>query len=206
MTKEKNIHIRIELGKDTISGNLTLLTYFNLDAPNFAKDEEGYYWLPTSEEKDFLNEAFELIPTTIPKTKISTAKETITKQPELKEEKIEKTEPPIDIEDKEPEKPSSPFTKKEKAYHLPPLEKNEETAVFEVTEEETKTEESKTDKETKDKEEEDEKIIVEADDQAIERALRKGEEKDETIVEVDEQTIVDRVLSQKKKGKWGRSH
>ena len=56
------------------------------------------------------------------------------------------------------------------------------------------------------KKEEDEKIIVEADSEAIEAALKKrtDEEDDKSMIAADEQTIVDRVLSQKKKGKWSR--
>ncbi|MDH7507357.1 MAG: hypothetical protein QHH15_06210, partial [Candidatus Thermoplasmatota archaeon] len=54
-------------------------------------------------------------------------------------------------------------------------------------------------KETGEKEE---RIMVEADDAAIEAALKKHKEEDNSFVEVDEQTIIDKVLSQKKKGKW----
>ena len=61
--KDNNIHIRIELCKDKSSGKLQLMTFFDSNAPNFSKDKDGYFWLPTIEERDFLNESFELIPT-----------------------------------------------------------------------------------------------------------------------------------------------
>jgi hypothetical protein len=47
-----------------------------------------------------------------------------------------------------------------------------------------------------------ERVIVEADDAAIDAALKRHIDDDKSFVEVDEQTILDRVLSQKKKGKW----
>ena len=48
--------------------------------------------------------------------------------------------------------------------------------------------------------------MKEADNDAIEKALKKhvDTENDDSMKEVDEQTIIDRVLSQKKKGKWGK--
>ena len=51
-------------------------------------------------------------------------------------------------------------------------------------------------------EEKDKAIIVEADADAIDAALKKRTKKDESIIEADEQTIIDKVLSQKKKGRW----
>ena len=53
------------------------------------------------------------------------------------------------------------------------------------------------------------KILVtvsgtEADEEAIDAALKKKQQGDKTIVEADEDTIVEKVLSQKKKGKWSK--
>jgi len=47
-------------------------------------------------------------------------------------------------------------------------------------------------------------MVVEADQDAIEAALKKHTKEDETLVEADEQTIIDKVLSQKKKGRWSK--
>ena len=48
-------------------------------------------------------------------------------------------------------------------------------------------------------------MIVEADADAIDDAIKKHtKEDDESIVEADEQTIIDKVLSQKKKGRWSK--
>ena len=59
--KNENIHIRLEINKDPSSGELFLMTRFDTNAPNFIKDETGFRWCPTNEERDFLNEAFEMV-------------------------------------------------------------------------------------------------------------------------------------------------
>jgi len=61
MEKNENIHIKLEIGRDPNSGQLNILTKFDPSAPNFTKDETGYSWSPTKEEREFLNEAFEMI-------------------------------------------------------------------------------------------------------------------------------------------------
>jgi hypothetical protein len=61
MEKNENIHIRLEISRDPLTGHLNLMTRFNPSAPNFIKDENGFSWAPTKEEQDFLNEAFDLI-------------------------------------------------------------------------------------------------------------------------------------------------
>ena len=81
--------------------------------------------------------------------------------------------------------------------------KNEMEPKIEIKEE--KQEVAPQDK--KDEEKELEKgLIVEADEEAIQEALKKhdkfNDEKDNSMREVDEKTIIDRVLKQKKKGKW----
>lgn len=50
----------------------------------------------------------------------------------------------------------------------------------------------------------DEAVISEADINAIDAALKKQTEKEEYMVQADEKTIVDKVLNQKKKGKWNK--
>jgi len=61
MNKNENIHIRIEISKDPMTGHLNLMTRFNPSAPNFVKDENGFSWVPTPEERAFLDEAFEML-------------------------------------------------------------------------------------------------------------------------------------------------
>lgn len=61
MNKDERIHIRLEISKDPMSGELTLMTRFDPNAPNFTKDERGFNWCPTPEERAFLNEAFDML-------------------------------------------------------------------------------------------------------------------------------------------------
>jgi hypothetical protein len=60
MNKNENIHIRLEIGKDVASGKLHLLTRFDTNAPNFTKEENGFSWSPTKEEREFLNQAYNI--------------------------------------------------------------------------------------------------------------------------------------------------
>ena len=217
MTKEDKIHIKLEICKDEQSHGLTIMTHFDESAPNFFKDKEGYFWIPTVEEKDFLNEAFGLAPSSGTKT---TLEKPVATSPEKKEEAPtpepvveEKEETPLPepttVVEKEEEKteelPLSPFENKEmqEPVDMPSLEQTEKEEIFEVTREEPVP--PYADNTTK---EEDKGVIVEADDHAIEKALKKRQEKekekDSSIVAADEKTIVEKVLSQKKKGKWSR--
>jgi len=59
--KDENIHIKIELLKDKNSGEISLGVQFDENAPNFNKENNVCVWTPTSEEKNILNEAFDLI-------------------------------------------------------------------------------------------------------------------------------------------------
>ena len=61
MEKNQYIHIKLEINKDPTTGALNLMTKFNPEAPNFIKDETGFTWSPTTEEREFLNEAFDMI-------------------------------------------------------------------------------------------------------------------------------------------------
>jgi len=61
MDKNENIHIKLEISRDPMTGHLNLMTRFDPSAPNFIKDENGFTWSPTREERAFLNEAFDMI-------------------------------------------------------------------------------------------------------------------------------------------------
>ena len=61
MQKNENIYIKLEISKDPHTGSLNLMTRFDTNAPNFTRDENGFSWSPTSEEREFINEAFKLI-------------------------------------------------------------------------------------------------------------------------------------------------
>jgi len=59
--KDENIHIKIELCKDKSSGKITLGVHFDEKAPNFKIENNECFWTPTNEEKNILNEAFDLV-------------------------------------------------------------------------------------------------------------------------------------------------
>jgi len=190
MAKDDKIHIKLEICRDEGSNKLMIMTHFDTNAPNFFKDDNGYFWMPTMEEKNLLNEAFELMPAS------SMTPSPTKSTPKPPEKQV--TPPPAKTEFK-PEEP--PIDKKEETppTDMLPLEETSESDVFEVTEEEPKTESS-----TAEKKEEEKGFLVEADDEAIKAAIKKHgpAEDDKSIVEADEQTIIEKVLSQKKKGKW----
>ena len=59
--KNENIHIKLEISRNPSTGKLNLCAKFDQTAPNFKKEEDGFSWAPTAEERAFLNEAFEMI-------------------------------------------------------------------------------------------------------------------------------------------------
>ena len=192
MVKDDKIHIKLEICRDEISKKLTIMTHFNNNAPNFFKDDDGYFWMPTIEEKNLINEAFELMPA-------SSMAPPLTKPTPKHPEHLERRETPLPEKEIKPEEPPEP-DKKEETLHeeMPPLERANEKDVFEVTKEDPKIENLPTDKK-----EENDGVLVEADDKAIQDAIKKhGKSDDGSIIEADEQTIIEKVLSQKKKGRW----
>jgi hypothetical protein len=235
MTKDNKINIKIEVCRDNNSGKLQIMAHFDGKAPNVTIDKNDYSWWPTVEERDLINEAFGLLPSTSNTTSFPTPTET-RKEEAITEPVIEEEKPssePIIEEEIKPSPEPETIIKEEESEELPPIEKTEEESIFGVADKETKPmdyeekieeieEEIKKEKEDLDakvdikstdeidtesakiEKEEDEGIIVEADSEAIEAALEKHSDKDDSIVEADEQTIIDKVLSQKKKGKWRR--
>jgi type IV secretory pathway VirB10-like protein len=220
MTKDDKINIKLEVCKDKTSGKLSIMAHFDSNAPNVFKERDVYFWMPTTEEKELINEVFEFIP--IDGGPMFYEK-TSQKPVETKEEKP--TPEPTVKEEIKPTPETQPQEDKTKYADLPPLEKPSESDVFEATDDQIKNddlerdidkeieympnkaeeqipEEPKSDDQETEKKEENEGIIIEADPEAIEAGLKMHNEKDESTVEADEQTIIDKVLSQKKKGKW----
>jgi hypothetical protein len=72
---EDEVYIKLELnkGKDQ---NLSIITYFSLNSPNFYKDGDFFIWEPTLEEKNFITDAFNLL---IQNTEIKNNREKIFK-------------------------------------------------------------------------------------------------------------------------------
>jgi hypothetical protein len=233
MPKDKNVGIKIELVKDTRSGKLKMVAHFNSNSPNVIIENNEYIWIPTMDEKELIDEAFSFIP--LEKTSKTSSnlnfepelpveeeepkpESTFEKKPEIPKPSIHKEpeEKMIDTPTFEKEEPTVFEVTKEESFQAEEnieeevekeLEKkqNKNPMVAKVkikqSEPEMELDEEKTDK----KNPEDEGVIVEADADAIEAALKRHvgkEDRDDSFKEVDEQTIIDRVLSQKKKGKW----
>ena len=223
MAKDPNIYLKLEVSRDRNSGNLNIIVHFDLNVPNVFNDEKGYFWIPTEEEKDLISDSFELMPSA--KTKPSLEKMEIqsTPRPETKQEpgiqqKTEFTKPsqpaptPEIKQEPEPEpkkqmtpplsqEPKPQFEPEKKESPRPPLEKPQDETVFGITEPAIPNKAEKRE-ENKEETKVDEKMIVKANPNAIEKALKKyTAEKDETMIEADEKTIIDKVLKQKKKWK-----
>jgi hypothetical protein len=61
MSDENNIYIKLEIEKNPENGQLIIMTRFDRNAPNFSQDKDGFNWCPTNAERDFLNEALDLM-------------------------------------------------------------------------------------------------------------------------------------------------
>lgn len=212
MPKDKNVNIKLELDRDA-KGKLRIVAHFNSKAPNIFINKNEYVWMPTLEEKDLINEAFNFMPSNASSNSSKTLSTDKTEDEAKKETKIEQEpEPEPEPEITEETEPSVfERIKDDAVFKVPDSEKNENDKNEEVKDPgmepqiEVKKEEPSEDK----KIEEDDGLIVEADEEAIREALKKHEkddddELDKAMREVDEKTIIDRVLSQKKKGKWSK--
>jgi len=57
---DENIHIKLEIGRNPNTGKIGILARFDTNAPNFTKDENGFIWNPTPEEREILTEAIDM--------------------------------------------------------------------------------------------------------------------------------------------------
>lgn len=61
MRKPDNIYVTLQLQKDDASGKVLLNIQFDQNAPNFFTDKNTISWCPTTEELDFVSEAFGML-------------------------------------------------------------------------------------------------------------------------------------------------
>jgi len=61
MKRNENIFISLEIQKDLDLKGLLLSIQFDRNAPNFHQENETISWCPTSDELDFITEAFTII-------------------------------------------------------------------------------------------------------------------------------------------------
>jgi len=220
MSKDDNVNIKLEVCKDKASGKLLIKAHFNKKAPNVFEEKSGTYWLPTVEEKNLLHEAFQLLPTDVyqnPPDNYNVNNDT---------NPTDYTQDPKTQENNNTNSYDDYNNDNVKTDDLPQFDNPNETDLPLTDDEQIKKDDDKgkidkkvddaikkADKKTPDeiynapdteKLLEDDGLIVEADSEAIEAALKKHSDRDKTLVEADEQTIIDKVLSQKKKGKWSK--
>jgi hypothetical protein len=58
MKRQENIYVSLQLEKDVTSGELLITIQFDRNAPNFFTNKNMFSWCPTTEELDFINEAY----------------------------------------------------------------------------------------------------------------------------------------------------
>ncbi|MCX6671231.1 MAG: hypothetical protein NTX92_04875 [Euryarchaeota archaeon] len=58
MKKQENMYVSLQLEKDVTSGELMINIQFDRNAPNFFTNKNMISWCPTSEELNFINEAY----------------------------------------------------------------------------------------------------------------------------------------------------
>jgi len=61
MKKQENIYVSLQLDKDITSGELVVNIQFDRNAPNFFTNKNTISWTPTTEELEFINEAYGLL-------------------------------------------------------------------------------------------------------------------------------------------------
>ncbi len=61
MKRNENIFISLEIQKDLDTKGLLLSIQFDRNAPNFHQENEIISWCPTSDELDFITEAFHIL-------------------------------------------------------------------------------------------------------------------------------------------------
>jgi hypothetical protein len=61
MKTQENIYVSLRLKKDKPSGQISLNTSFDKNAPNFVTFKNVISWSPTNEEMNFLTEAFTMM-------------------------------------------------------------------------------------------------------------------------------------------------
>jgi hypothetical protein len=264
MPADNNVNIKLEVFKEKFSGKLSIIAHFIHSAPNVYKEQEDYVWFPTSEEKYFLIEAFELTSPVFTKNyqdnkhisqvSIQDVKPDVVSHPPSVVEpnlNVQGTEPqyankdPVVVDEhktnnkvnsenkQEPTQTNTKYydevTKEEnnsnQSYFQSSKKNKREPAIIDFSKD-AKTYESKKDVQVPDtyynqNQEENKKdpqytqsnndeadinnaVIAQADFEAIDAALKKHTEKENYMVQADEKAIVDKVINQKKKGKWAR--
>lgn len=182
MEKTKNIHVKLQIEKDSSSGGLTININFDKNAPNFVDDKHAICWTPTLEEMDFIYETFEMISHKYQNQKKTTA---------------HSVTPPKKSEDEN------------KEWNSEDSSKDKQTPSDSSQSEDVSDENTDPESQQKKDDKIDDKLFVQADEETIDAIASRGKHEEDTtvgedgfIVEADEKTIIDKVLRQKSKKKW----
>lgn len=175
MKRNENIYISLEIQKDSDTKGLMLSVQFDRNAPNFHQENELISWCPTSDELDFISEAFQTL-----------GGNTIHLPVNVKEEPPEppqKEEPSLEVE-------RTDYSHRSSEIRIAPLPNNmglEEVEEF--------TEPHSRDKEP------DEKVFIQADERKIDEILKRKKQmtREQNTQENEEKALVDRMMKQKKK-------
>ncbi len=178
MGEENGIYIKIELCKSENSDEFAIRIHFDQNAPNLFRKGENYSWMPTAEEMNIMNEAYDLIAA----NKIERSYEKTNYTPPVNNTP---PEPPVNHEG-------------QNTFDTPPLETSEKTTYREETNNGYENNEIRQD--------ENKISVSESDRQAIEAALEKHRENNNFLSESDEQKIIERILNQKKQNIQGQGY
>jgi hypothetical protein len=167
--KNENIFISLQIKKDLESKGLLLSVQFDKNAPNITLENETINWCPSSDEIDFIIEAFELIGGNKTQKKV--------------------IDEPQDL-NIPPEEDTTDYSHRSSEIRIAPLPNDMD---LEVTEELGSSRIKKKDNEESVFIQADEKKI----DEILKR--KKPIVKDDYATDSGEKTIIDRMLKQKKK-------
>jgi len=170
MKRNENIFISLEIQKDLDTKGLLLSIQFDRNAPNFHQENEMISWCPTSDELDFITEAFTILGSnTLP-------------MPE-KEEVEQEVEIPSEMD-------QSNYSHRSSEIRIAPLPSNMR---LEEAEEPETTHSREKDMEEKVFIQADERKI----DEILKR--KKQMSKNQDAQDSDEKALVDKMMKQKKK-------
>lgn len=175
MKRNENIYISLEIQKDLDTKGLMLSVQFDRNAPNFHQENELINWCPTSDELDFISEAFQTLGGNSIHLPVKVKEEPL--------EPAEKEEPPLEVE-------RTDYSHRSSEIRIAPLPNNmglEEVEEF-------------TEPQSRDKEP-DEKVFIQADERKIDEILKRKKQmtREQNTPENEEKALVDRMMKQKKK-------
>lgn len=178
MKRNENIYVSLEIQKDLDAKGLMLSIQFDRNAPNFHQENEIITWCPTSDELDFISEAFNILgSTTRPMPKIEKEQE------EKKDEIEQEVEAPSGMD-------QSNYSHRSSEIRIAPLPNN--MRLEEVEEPET------TYGREKDLEE---KVFIQADERKIDEILKRKKQmsRNQNTQENEDKVLIDKMMKQKKK-------